>query len=113
MIQAGIIALALAALIAMSVRADRRFRDRPRLPMQWSITGEVNWTAPRLVALCFMPVLSLVVLVPTAILSVTLPPRPGQEGYAVPVLAGVALSLVGAHALHLWLIGRRKAEGGR
>lgn len=84
----------------MSARADRRLRDRARLPMQWSLQGKVNWTAPRRIALAFTPMLAALVL---SAMALGLGDDPA--GRAWP-LGTVALGFVGAHALHLWLIGR-------
>ncbi len=106
MAELGITVIALAALIVMSWRANMRFAHVPRLPMQWSPTGSVNWSAPRAMALSFMPCLAALMLVGTTVVSIVAVPRPGQEGMVVPVIAVMALGLIGAHALHLWLIGR-------
>lgn len=74
--------------------------------MQWSLDGSVNWSAPRVVALSFTPVLAGVILLATAALTAFVQPKHGQEGFAVPTMIVVALVFVGAHALHLWLIGK-------
>ena len=100
------IAIAIAILASMSLMANARFRNERRLPMQWSLGGSVNWTAPRPLALAFTPVLAALCLPATVALAVLVQPRPGQEGLVVPALIAVALTLVGAHALHLWLIAR-------
>lgn len=104
MIGAIIAVLALCVLVAMSQRANRRFSCEDRLPMQWSMDGSVNWTAPRPVALAFTPVLAAIVLAAVVWLTTSLTPRPGQEGFAIPTLFFVALVFVAAHAFHLWLI---------
>jgi hypothetical protein len=103
MIEAFIAAFAVCVLVMMSVRTNRRFRHVERLPMQWLLDGSVTWTAPRLVALAFTPVLAGIVLAATVWLT-TLTPRPGQEDFAIPTLIFVALVFVGAHAFHLSLI---------
>ena len=104
MIQAIVAVIAVCALVLMSVRENRRFKEQDRLPMQWSLNGSVNWTAPRPVALAFTPILAAIVLGATVWLTTALTPRPGEEGFAVPVLVFVALMFVGVHAFHLWLI---------
>ena len=46
--------IALAALVvlaALSRLANHRLRHLRRLPMQWSLTGRVIWSAPRRLAL--------------------------------------------------------------
>ena len=49
-------------LSALAYRANIRFRNERRLPMQWGMTGAVNWSAPRFVALAFIPILAIGVL---------------------------------------------------
>jgi len=104
MIEAIISALALCVLVLMSLRANRRFNQHARLPMQWSLNGSVNWTAPRQIALAFTPVLAGLTLAAVVWLTTALTPRPGQEGFAIPSLIFVALVFVAAHTFHLWLI---------
>lgn len=112
MIQLCIVALTLSTLVFMSTRANRRFGDRKRLPMQWSVSGAVNWTAPRSLALAFTPVLAAAILVPTIVASFALAHRPGQDGHVAPVVAIMSIAFVGAHALHLWLIERMARRNG-
>ena len=104
MIQAGIAFIAVCTLIAMSVAANRRFKDERRLPMQWSANGSVNWTAPRAIALAFTPVLAAISLLATAVLTTFLHPKAGQGGFVIPTNIVMALIFIGAHALHLSLI---------
>ncbi|CAN5426437.1 hypothetical protein BH09PSE4_BH09PSE4_12920 [soil metagenome] len=113
MIQVCIAVLALLALTMMSLRANRRFSQERRLPMQWSLSGSVNWTAPRALALAFTPVFAAITLAASIVATITIGPRPGQEGDVVPAILAVSLCFVGAHALHLWLIGRWVQTGGR
>jgi hypothetical protein len=112
MIQACIAALAICVLGVMSIRANRRFKDEERLPMQRSFDRSVNWTAPRAIALAFTPILAALILSATVALTVFVKPRPGQEGFEVPTMMFIALVFIGAHALHLWLIGNsvRRSE---
>ena len=56
MIQSIIALIAIGLLIRMSVRANARFREEVRLPMQWALDGSVNWTAPRGLALALTPI---------------------------------------------------------
>lgn len=106
MAQAVIAFLGIATLVVMSIRANSRFRDVEKLPMQWSLKGAVNWTAPRKVALSLTPILGAIILIFIAISSVMLEPRPGQEGLEVPITIVVALTLFAVHALHLHLIAK-------
>jgi hypothetical protein len=104
MVQACIAALTICILAVMSIRANGRFKDEDRLPMQWSLDKSVNWTAPRAVALAFTPVLAALVLSATVVLTMSGKPKPGQEGLELPTMLFIALVFIGAHALHLWLI---------
>src|SRR3954454_516338 len=106
MVQACIAALTICVLAVMSIRANGRFKDEDRLPMQWSLDKSVNWTAPRSVALAFTPVLAAIILSATVMLTISVRPKPGQEGLEVPAILFIALVFIAAHALHLWLIER-------
>lgn len=112
MLVALILLAAVGAMIALSLRANRRFRAIDRLPMQWTLTGAVSWRAPRGVALAFMPVLGTIVILVIGAMALWVPPRPGQEGLVIPVLLAIAAGMVAIHALHIWMIGRwAKARG--
>ena len=102
----------IALLAAMSLRANRRFEMEPRLPMQWGLDGSVNWSAPRRVALAFMPVMAAICLLGITALTAFVKPRVGQEHLVLPVNVLAAFALVGVHAFHLGLV-RRSVEGQR
>ena len=104
MVQACLAVLAMIALVAMSLRANRRFEDEVRLPMQWSFDGSVNWTAPRHVALAFTPALATAINLATVVATLVLTPRAGQEGFEFPITLILAATFIAVHALHLWLI---------
>ncbi|MBB4168188.1 hypothetical protein [Rhizobium sp. BK538] len=36
--------------------------DNGSIPMQWSLSGNVNWSAPRLLAFAFVPILAFAVV---------------------------------------------------
>ncbi len=74
-----------AILVRMSFLANERFQDQIRLPMQWFLSGEVTWTAPRRLALAFIPALAIPIIWATVALTIFVPPRPGQEGFEIPV----------------------------
>ena len=112
MIQTLIAILAICVLALMSAQANRRFEGKDRLPMQWFLDGSVTWTAPRAVALAFIPTLASVVLAATVALTIFAKARPGQEGFEVPVTMFVALVFIGAYALHLWLIAKTLRRSG-
>lgn len=90
----------------LAYRANARFRSAARLPMQWGMTGKVNWSAPRPIALAFMPVLSAVLLGFITVMAMTVPPRPGQEHLVLPVSLVMGSALVVAQLFHFWLIDR-------
>lgn len=93
-------------LLGMALRANRRFHDQPSLPMQWWLTGAVTWSAPRPLALAFMPALAAGVFAIVAIIDVTHGPRAGQEGLVIPTFVGLGLTFVAIQLLHFWLIAR-------
>lgn len=74
--------------------------------MQWSLDGLVNWTAPRLIALAFTPVLATCVLLAAVVATVVLEPRQGQDGLEVPSVLVMGLTFIAVHALHLKMIAR-------
>ncbi|WP_267394824.1 MULTISPECIES: hypothetical protein [unclassified Sphingomonas] len=94
----------------LAFRANSRFRHEDQLPMQWGLSGEVNWFAPRRLALASMPMLAFAVLGFQTILSTNVAPRPGQEGLVFPVLVATGATLVAVQLLHFWLI--EKTVGG-
>ncbi len=97
----------------LAYRANERFRCEEHLPMQWSFTGAVTWSAPRRIALSVMPALAVVTLGGMAVMSLTVPPRAGQEGDVLPVSIGAGALLVAIQLLHFGLIARtlRRREG--
>lgn len=103
----GAVSIAFVVVICiLAYRANARFRSAPRLPMQWGLTGKVNWSAPRPVALAFMPVLATALLGFVTIMAMTVPPRSGQEHLVLPVSLVMGAALVGVQLFHFWLIDR-------
>ena len=107
----GLIATGL--MIWISIIANGKFRDQNRLPMQWLLNGEVTWTAPRGIALAFIPVLGIPTVWAVVALTILVAPRPGQEGLEVPIILLVGLGLVATQWLHIWLINRHLQRKGR
>lgn len=101
-----VLLLFVAISVVVAVRANVRFRAVDRLPMQWSLTGEVNWFAPRRIALGIMPGLTFALLGVQVGLSLFVPPRAGQEHLVLPVLILTGVALLGGQQLHLWLAAR-------
>lgn len=54
--------LSVLALVSMSVWAWRRIPVGARLPMHWGLDGRATWSAPRGLALAFVPALAAAVL---------------------------------------------------
>ena len=101
------------AMVALSVSANLRFRNEARLPMQWSWSGTVNWSAPRVPALMFTPALAIFVLILFVAGAMNFDPRPGQEGMVLPALIGVGCIFVAVHVFHLWLSEKSLRRNGR
>jgi hypothetical protein len=83
------------ASCGIAIWANRRLRTEARLPMQWWLGGEVTWSAPRPIALAFVPSLAVLVFASLTVLSVYTPPRPGQEGMVIPSLFAVGFIILG------------------
>lgn len=81
--------------------------------MQWGLGGNVNWTAPRKIALAIIPAIATCILFATAAAPLVATPRPGQEGDVIPVVFIMAFMFTGIHALHLWLVDRTLNGKGR
>lgn len=96
----------------LALLANSRFRDQDRLPMQWWVTGEVTWSAPRVVALAFVPALAIGILMISVALVFDLRPRPGQEGAVLPAFVALGALFVGTQLLHLWLIKKTLGRNG-
>lgn len=105
--------IATAILVRMSFLANERFRDQMRLPMQWFLNGEVTWTAPRRFALAFIPGLAIPIIWATVALTIFVRPRPGQEGFEIPVTLFMGGIFLAVHFLHIRLINNHlKRNGG-
>jgi len=105
-------------MVGLSIRANARFRQEKRLPMQWMLSRSkplsetVNWSAPRFLTLSFTPALAIGVLGLFNVGAMTLTPRPGQEWMLMPILIFIGSVFVAAHAFHIWMIGKTLNRGG-
>lgn len=106
MAQSLVALFAVLVMTGMSLRANSRYANESRLPMQWLLPDTVVRTASRRAALAFTPLLATASLIPTVAVTLLLEPRPGQGGLVIPAVAAVALVFVAVHALHLALIAR-------
>src|SRR3546814_18951992 len=77
-------------MIVLSVRANSRFRQEQKLPMQWMLlrsrplSSTVIWSAPRFFAVSLIPALAILVLVLFAIGSFSLTQWPCLDGMRFP-----------------------------
>lgn len=55
----GVIAL----LVGISLKARRHFTPQERIPMQWNMKGEINWSARRDIAIWIIPAIGLGTLI--------------------------------------------------
>ncbi|BAV64664.1 hypothetical protein [Sphingobium cloacae] len=100
-------------LAGLSIWANARFRHHERLPMQWSLTGAVNWTAPRALALSLVPALATGMLAFIAVLALNVRPRAGQENMVLPVTIMIGATFIAVHLFHFRLIDKTiKRNGG-
>jgi hypothetical protein len=112
MIVLGITIIFAALLTGLSVRANARFRRHERLPMQWSLAGTVNWTAPRVLALSLIPALGVGLLTFITLLNLNVRPRAGQEGMVIPVTILMGATFVAVQLLHFWMIDKTLKRNG-
>jgi hypothetical protein len=91
-------------LAGISIHANRSLPNSAELPMQWGFDGRPTWSAPRKLALAFMPALYSLTMLAIAFLI------PVQWEPDVPAMLGVmtvvATAFVAAHLFHIWLIRR-------
>lgn len=99
-------------LCDVALRANARFQSEDRLPMQWWLDGQVTWTAPRPIALAFIPALSIFMLVGFGVLLSYTRPRPGHEGLVIPSLIALGLTFLAAQLFHLWMVERTIRRNG-
>lgn len=100
------------AMWSVAQRASARFRDEARLPMQWWLDGEVTWSAPRRLALAFIPAVSTLLLICIGVLLSVVQPRPGQEGLVIPTCIALGMLVNGAQLFHLRMVDRSVQRNG-
>jgi len=103
MLAVGLMGFAISVLLA--VIANSRFGELERLPMQWGVSGRINWTAPRVPALAFAPVL-YAVLAGIFIWAAEHDP----EKYTAKSAGIVLIALIAVQILHLWMIDRYRLK---
>lgn len=93
-----------AIMVGIAIFAHRRFGGGGVLPMQWALGKQIMWSAPRGIALGFVPVIGAVILFAIAFGEGRDPS--GEAGAALEVQAMIGVALVAGQLLHLWLIRR-------
>ncbi len=91
-----------AVLAGISFVANQRFNSHSHLPMQWGFDGRVNWSAPRILALSFTPILASIILFGIAFVIILPAGRP-EQGEEI-ILFVVSLGFVAVHLFHLFLM---------
>jgi hypothetical protein len=104
MLEVAISAFSIAVVGGMSLWANRHFAMFERLPMHWSLTGKVNWSASRRLALIFTPVLATLTLLCVGLTFAAAETLDSRDG--LTATTAISGCFVGAHALHLYLISR-------
>lgn len=97
----------------LALNANARFRGEKHLPMQWWLTGEVTWSAPRVFALAFIPALAMCILAAFVVLALNVPTRAGQEGMILPSLFATGAIFLCIQLFHLWMIRKTLRRNGR
>lgn len=97
--------------VGVAMRANAGLRNHARLPMQWSFTGAVTWTAPRVIGLALIPVLGTVCLLAYIVMGSCVKPRPGDEGAVWPVFLALGAGFLVIQLLHLVLAARTLRGG--
>jgi hypothetical protein len=99
-------------LCGLGFRANEVFRNEQRLPMQWWLNGQVTWSAPRALALAFVPILAVSVLTMYVYFALSIVPRSGQKNLMLPTLIFIGVMFVAIQLLHLWLIRKTLRRNG-
>ncbi len=96
----------IAALALVALRAEKRFRPLASLPMQWGLSGQVNWSAPRRIALAFIPVLGILVFASLLLADNSRDMRAGRADTGLVPIVATGILLLAIQQLHLSLAGR-------
>lgn len=97
----GVLAVSIGMMAFIAFWAYRNVApDEARLPMQWSVSGTVNWRAPRLVAISATPLLMLVLIALIFVFS--------RHDHAERDMALLWISFIGPalQAMHMALVAR-------
>lgn len=93
----GFSAFIISSVIA--VIANYRLRHMQKLPMQWGLSGQVNWTAPRAIGLAFFPVLYALIAAFIIFAGIS-----GDAAITIRSLLIFSTIMIGTQLLHLLMI---------
>lgn len=96
-----VLALSIGAMASIAIWAYRNIAPQAdKLPMQWSARGEINWRAPRIVAVAASPLLMISLIVVIFVFS--------RHDHAERNMALLWVSFIGPalQALHMALVAR-------
>ncbi|MFN3364611.1 MAG: hypothetical protein ACK40W_11655 [Allorhizobium sp.] len=96
-----VLAVSISVMAGIAIWAYRNVApDADRLPMQWSVRGEINWRAPRLIAVAVTPLLMVTLIVVIFIFS--------RHNHSERNMALLWISFLGPalQALHMALVAR-------
>lgn len=83
-------------LCAASIWADWRLQGHARLPMQFGLGGQINWSVPRRIGLMFTPALFVLIIGFVLVAG-------GAGAETQSALRWISVAFPIAHALHLFL----------
>lgn len=91
------------AMVGFALLAHASLPKTKQIPMQWSLRGEINWTAPRAFGLGFFPLLGFTCMVAYILLMEYAGPRPGQENLVIPVMIILGAVLFTIQIIHAYM----------
>jgi hypothetical protein len=112
MVVLGVALLFGIAFAGIALKANVHFRGEKRLPMQWWVTGEVVWSAPRVFALAFIPAIAMCAFGAYVGTALNVPPSAEQEGMVLPSLLGLGVIFLGTQVFHLWMVEKTLRRNG-
>lgn len=84
--------------------ANRKLCHMKRLPMQWGLSGQVNWTASRQIALAFHPILFAIVSSWLVFKS-----APGHEAQTITSILICSFIMIEIQIFHLFMIDKKRS----
>jgi len=111
----GLLIVYVVVAAGLSVVADGRLKEHPRLPMQWGFDGRPTWFASRRVALAITPLLSGIGFMVVTVIRLTAPePEAADAARLTELQFGLGALGLGVQAVYLWMARRwaRQAPSG-